>query len=91
MSGVEWRVVAVSEDTLVDFALIAFREDGQWQVSELPPALPRLSTPWWRRCASSRARASTLALCSYGDDFFLATAPERRRRTPDALGRDRRR
>ena len=27
----------MAEDTLVDFAVVVFREDGQWQVGELPP------------------------------------------------------
>ena len=26
----------MAEDTLVDFAVVVFREDGQWQVGSLP-------------------------------------------------------
>jgi hypothetical protein len=26
----------VAEDTLVDFAVVVFREEGQWQVGSLP-------------------------------------------------------
>jgi putative tRNA adenosine deaminase-associated protein len=65
----------VAEDTLVDFALVAFREDGQWQVGELPS---RAAEDLDQLLAAVRQQPSegvTLALCSYGDDFFLAARP----------------
>ena len=31
----------MAEDTLVDFAVVAFREDGQWQVATLPHRVGR--------------------------------------------------
>ena len=75
MFGVEWRVVAVSEDTLVDFALIAFREDGQWQVSELPARAAEALDALVAAVRQQPSEGVTLALCSYGDDFFLALRP----------------
>jgi len=68
-------LVAVAEDTLVDFALVAFREDEQWQVGELPA---RAAEDFDALLAAVRQQASEgvrLALCSYGDDFFLAVRP----------------
>jgi len=68
-------LVAVAEDTLVDFALIAFREDEQWQVGELPA---RAAEDLDALLAAVRQQPSDgvrLALCSYGDDFFLAVRP----------------
>jgi putative tRNA adenosine deaminase-associated protein len=65
----------VAEDTLVDFALVAFREDGQWQVGELPS---RAAEDLDQLLAAVRQQPSegvTLAFCSYGDDFFLAARP----------------
>ncbi|MDQ1629530.1 MAG: hypothetical protein QOI54_3274 [Actinomycetota bacterium] len=64
------------EDTLVDFALVAFREDDQWQVGELPA---RAAEDLYALLAAVRQQPSEgarLALCSYGDDFFLAARPE---------------
>jgi putative tRNA adenosine deaminase-associated protein len=69
-------LVAVAEDTLVDFALVAFREDDQWQVGELPS---RAAEDLFALLAAVRQQPSEgarLALCSYGDDFFLAIRPE---------------
>lgn len=65
----------MSEDTLVDFALVAFREDDQWQVTELPS---RAAEDLDALVAATRQQPSegvTLAFCSYGDDFFLAVRP----------------
>jgi putative tRNA adenosine deaminase-associated protein len=65
----------MAEDTLVDFALVAFREDEQWQVGELPA---RAAEDFHALLAAVRQQASEgvrLALCSYGDDFFLAVRP----------------
>ena len=66
----------MAEDTLVDFAVVVFREDGQWQVGDA--AAPRRRGP--ARPAARRAPAAsegpTLAVCSYGDDFFLALRPD---------------
>jgi len=66
----------VVEDTKVDFALVAFREDERWQVGELPA---RAASDLEALFAALRQQPSDgvrLALCSYGDDFFLAVRPE---------------
>jgi putative tRNA adenosine deaminase-associated protein len=68
-------LVEVAEDTLVDFALVAYREDEQWQVGELPA---RAAEDLRSLLAAVRQQPSDgvrLALCSYGDDFFLAVRP----------------
>ena len=64
------------EDTLVDFALVAFREDGRWQTGSLPH---RAAADMSALVAAVRQQPSegvTLALCSYGDDFFLVLRPD---------------
>jgi putative tRNA adenosine deaminase-associated protein len=68
-------MVAVSEDTLVDFALVAFREDGQWQVGELPSRAAEDLEALLAAVRQQPSEGVTLALCSYGDDFFLALRP----------------
>jgi putative tRNA adenosine deaminase-associated protein len=65
----------VPEDTLVDFALIAFREDEQWQVSELPARAAEDLDALVAAVRQQPSEGVTLALCSYGDDFFLALRP----------------
>jgi len=68
--------VAVPEDTLVDFAVVAFREDGQWQIGSLPH---RAAQDMGALVAAVRQQPSegvTLAMCSYGDDFFLVLRPD---------------
>ncbi|MDQ1617647.1 MAG: hypothetical protein QOE19_216 [Actinomycetota bacterium] len=69
MSG---GVVVLAEDTLVDFALVAFREDGQWQVTELPSRAAENLDALLAAARQQPSEGVTLALCSYGDDFFLA-------------------
>lgn len=66
----------MADDTLVDFAVVVFREDGQWQVGSLPH---RAATDMTGLIAAVRQQPSegvTLALCSYGDDFFLVMRPD---------------
>jgi putative tRNA adenosine deaminase-associated protein len=65
----------MSEDTLVDFALVAFREEGQWQVSELPSKAAENLHALVAALRQQPSEGVTLALCSYGDDFFLAARP----------------
>jgi putative tRNA adenosine deaminase-associated protein len=65
----------VAEDTLVDFALVAFREDEQWQVGELPARAAEDLTALLAALRQQPSEGVRLALCSYGDDFFLALRP----------------
>lgn len=71
----EQRGGGVAEDTLVDFALVAFREDGQWQVSELPSRAAEDLDALLAAVRQQPSEGVTLAICSYGDDFFLAARP----------------
>ena len=82
----------MAEDTLVDFAVVVFREEGQWQVGSLPhKAADRARRALLHAVRQQPSEGPTFAICSYGDDFFLVIRPERRRRPADDLRRDRRR
>lgn len=65
----------MAEDTLVDFALVAFREDDQWQVGELPSRAAEDLDALVAAVRQQPSEGVTLALCSYGDDFFLVLRP----------------
>ena len=71
----------MAEDTLVDFAVVVFREDGQWQVGALPHRSAEDMPALLHAVRQQPSEGPTLAVCSYGDDFFLV-APARRRRGP---------
>ena len=64
------------EDTLVDFAVIAFREDGQWQVGSLPHRAAGDISALLAAVRQQPSEGAMLALCSYGDDFFLVLRPD---------------
>ena len=66
----------MSEDTLVDFALIAFREEGQWQVGSLPHKAATELPALLHAVRQQPSEGPTLAICSYGDDFFLVIRPD---------------
>jgi putative tRNA adenosine deaminase-associated protein len=70
-----WEV-AVPEDTLVDFAVVAFREDGQWQIGSLPHRAAAEMSALVAAVRQQPSEGATLALCSYGDDFFLVLRPD---------------
>ena len=64
------------EDTLVDFAVVAFREDGQWQVGALPHRAAQDMPALVQVVRQQPSEGALLALCSFGDDFFLVLRPE---------------
>lgn len=64
------------EDTLVDFAVVVFREEGQWQIGSLPHRAARDLSGLVAAVRQQPSEGVTLALCSYGDDFFLALRPD---------------
>jgi putative tRNA adenosine deaminase-associated protein len=66
----------VPEDTLVDFAVVAFREDGQWQVGSLPHRAAKDIRGLVGALRQQLSEGVLLALCSYGDDFFLVLRPD---------------
>jgi putative tRNA adenosine deaminase-associated protein len=68
--------VAVPDDTLVDFAVVAFREDEQWQVGPLPRRAAQDMSALVAAVRQQPSEGASLALCSYGDDFFLVVRPD---------------
>jgi putative tRNA adenosine deaminase-associated protein len=68
--------VTVPEDTLVDFALVAYREEGQWQVGSLPHRAAEDMSALVAAVRQQPTEGVMLALCSYGDDFFLVLRPD---------------
>ena len=64
------------EDTLVDFAVVAFREDGRWQVGALPHSAAQDIPALVQAVRQQPSEGALLALCSFGDDFFLVLRPE---------------
>ena len=64
------------EDTLVDFAVVAFREDGRWQVGSLPHRAATDMAALVKALRQQPTEGAMLALCSYGDDFFLVLRPD---------------
>jgi putative tRNA adenosine deaminase-associated protein len=63
-------------DTLVDFAVVVFREDGQWQVGALPHRAAESLAALVAAVRQQPSEGPRFALCSYGDDFFLVVRPE---------------
>ena len=66
----------MAEDTLVDFAVVVFREDGQWQVGSLPHRAATDLPALLHAVRQQPSEGPSIALCSYGDDFFLVLRPE---------------
>ena len=66
----------MAEDTLVDFAVVVFREDGQWQVGSLPHRSAEEMPALMHAVRQQPSEGPTLAVCSYGDDFFLVIRPD---------------
>jgi putative tRNA adenosine deaminase-associated protein len=66
----------VAEDTLVDFAVVVFREDGQWQVGSLPHRAATELPALLHAVRQQPSEGPTIAICSYGDDFFLVIRPD---------------
>ena len=66
----------MAEDTLVDFAVVAFREDGQWQVGPIPMRSAEELPSLLHALRQQPTEGPSLALCSYGDDFFLVLRPD---------------
>jgi putative tRNA adenosine deaminase-associated protein len=66
----------VAEDTLVDFAVVVFREEGQWQVGSLPHKAATELPALLHAVRQQPSEGPTFAMCSYGDDFFLVIRPD---------------
>ena len=66
----------MAEDTLVDFAVVVFREEGQWQVGSLPHKAATELPALLHAVRQQPSEGPTFAVCSYGDDFFLVIRPD---------------
>jgi putative tRNA adenosine deaminase-associated protein len=63
-------------DTLVDFAVVVFREEGQWQVGSLPHRAAESLEGMVAAVRQQPTDGPRFAVSSYGDDFFLAIRPD---------------
>jgi putative tRNA adenosine deaminase-associated protein len=63
---------SMPEEALVDFAVVAFREDDRWQVAALPPRTAEELHGLIATLRQQPTESLALGMCSYGDDFFLA-------------------
>ncbi len=63
-------------DTLVDFAVVVFREEGRWQVGSLPHRTAENLDALVAAVRQQPTEGPRFALSSYGDDFFLAVRAE---------------
>lgn len=61
----------MTEDTLTDFALAAFREDGRWEVAPLPPRVGDGLTSLVATLRQLPAEGGALGLVSVSDDFAV--------------------
>ncbi len=66
----------MAEDTLVDFAVMVFREDGQWQAGSLSTRAAEDLPSLLHAVRQQPSEGPSLALCSYGDDFFIVLRPD---------------
>ena len=60
------------EDSGVDFAMIAVREDGAWQVEALPLRLGDELAPFLHALRQQPGEGGTLGFVSVAEDFFVA-------------------
>lgn len=60
------------DDDAVDFALMAWREDGRWQVAALPPRAADSLDQLLHAVRQQPSDAGSIGLVSVADDFFLA-------------------
>ncbi len=59
-------------DSGVDFAMVAVREDGSWQVATLPRRLGEELQPLLHALRQQPGEGGTLGFVSVGEDFFVA-------------------
>lgn len=62
----------MAEDTVTDFAVAAYREDGDWEVAPLPLRAAADLDSLVAALRQLPAETGALALVSVADDFFLA-------------------
>ena len=64
-----------SQQGQVDFALVAYREEGRWVVGSLTPRTAADLQSFVHALRQQQSDGIVLGLISYGDDFFLAVRP----------------
>ncbi len=60
-----------SQQDADDFAIVAWREDGRWEASALPPHVLDDLDMLLRALRQQPAEGGTLGMVAMGDDFFL--------------------
>ncbi len=65
----------MADETLVDFAVVAYREDEQWRVGPLPPRIAEDLDALVAAVRQQPSEGVALGMCSYGDDFFIVVRP----------------
>lgn len=63
--------MAESSDEMVDFAIAAYREEGEWQVTALPPRAAADLDTLLHALRQAPAETGTLGMVSVDDDFFV--------------------
>jgi putative tRNA adenosine deaminase-associated protein len=61
-----------AEGTATDFAVAAYREDGQWVVENLPPSAAEGLDRLVHALRQQPGEAGSIGLVSVADDFFVA-------------------
>lgn len=61
----------MSDDTMTDFAVVAYRDEGRWEVLALPRAAMDDLSALVRTVRRLPSEAGVLALVSVADDFFV--------------------
>ncbi|HEY6740456.1 MAG TPA: tRNA adenosine deaminase-associated protein [Actinopolymorphaceae bacterium] len=67
------------ENRAVDFAVVAYLEEGIWRVATLPPRSARDLSPLIRALRQAPADAFALGMVSVDDDFFVLVRVEGKR------------
>jgi putative tRNA adenosine deaminase-associated protein len=66
----------MADETPVDFAVVAYREDGQWQVAALHPRAAEDLHAFVAALRQQPTEGVSLGLSSVADDFFLVVRPQ---------------
>ncbi|MDP9393975.1 MAG: tRNA adenosine deaminase-associated protein [Actinomycetota bacterium] len=61
----------LTNDTVTDFAVVAYRDEGRWEVAPLPPHATDDLASLILSLSHLPAETGALALVSVADDFFL--------------------
>ena len=62
----------MADEAAADFAVVAYREDGRWEVSPLPPRVAEDLDALLHALHQQPSEGGTIGLLSVADDFFVA-------------------